>query len=612
MKPRDKKIIVAAIFCLCVMLGAQVAQTQAFIFLIPLVFGLAVIAGYAFAWLCANGWGGAPAGVTADSALSLFYNAKNNEFNSLTVGLKDESSSINATGYYLGRKAEYATMNFLNNTEYPTFPYYQIMNYSAQNINQSVFSELYNTGAAWLYDYTSAIQDSVRYAKQSFIGPLAGLDLKLGSSSVKTMTNDFELMAGQDVAIPSVLSGSPINYDAGALLSNGSNIAVLENQNQGANALNEKFILINEITNANITETLTNNVFKEISVPLGAWEIWIGGSSSINSGISDNAEVKILTDGVIINLVGDPTYTTTPLTAIYSNTTKAIYTTLNFIDTHATTYTIDLTNTTQCDPNAIMVSLDSAQNFAMSLAGAYWSTLEYLGIHQASDIPSNMVIPPPDIAFLTNQDLSQLSVEEIQAMYLAYLKALGNFYNSTTYTTLTQFSTANVTFANEAVIVNATAARNGTIYTQGDLYLQVYQDMTLIQGVNTLNSSGLIYNLNDTTCWSYAAGDVLNITNIWVKVNGTYQKVNETTITALTIDAYIYNSSSGTPLQPTPSATGGGGSSGLLIIAIIVILVLMLRGRAGSSTTNNYKITRSLPIQRAKTLISPFFRLGEK
>jgi hypothetical protein len=600
MKPRDKKIIVAAIFCLCVMLGAQVAQTQAFIFLIPLVFGLAVVAGYAFAWLCDNGWGGAPAGVTADSALSLFYNAKNNEMTSLTVGLHDEASSINATGYYLGRKAEYAAMNFLNNTIYPTYPKWQVFDYSSANMNQSVLAEIGNTDEAWLVNYNSAIYDMVRYAQQSFTGPLNGLDLKFDTTSCKTGINDFMLV--ETTGFNQIPSNA--NVTIGYLVAP-QNCLLFVTQTQEVNNQAEMW-LEGQLTTNSTTILLSVNtaVTYNYTITPGVYKVIAQDHNGVNG-------CAVSTNGLLV----DTGVSLSP--AIISETRDHFYTTINFIDTHATTYTISVTNKTQCDPESIRYALDATQNFANNLANAYWTTLRNAGIYSASQIPSDMVIPPPDVAFLTNTDLSQLSVEEIQAMYLAYLKALGNFYNSTTYTNILNFNTANVTFANEAVLINASASRNSTIYTEGFLYLQVYDDMNLTKGLNTLNSSGLLYNLNDTTCWSYAAGDVLNISNIYVRMqNGSYVEVNETIITALTIDAYIYNSTSGPPLTPTGSASaGGGGGSGLLILAVIVIAILLLRGRAGGSSGPVIINKAYATPQKTKTPISPFFSLmnqGEK
>jgi hypothetical protein len=548
--------------------------------ILPLiVFGLAVIAGYFTAWLIST-WPGAPAGVSVDSALSLFYNAKNNEATSLTVGLHDEASNINATGFYLGRKAEYAAMNFLNNTLYPTWPKWQVFGYSSLgNMNQSITNEIGLTYLVWMNNYDSAISDAVRFAQQSFVGPLAGLDLQFNSTSVKTGANDFYLMQYQ--VIPSYSEAYDINASLGYLIvPSGSTCNIAMSVITGV-GWHGHIYLIDQIGTNDTAITGTSGTTTVWSVTPGVYEM-------IECPHADS--MTIGTDGLMVD--------TTPgawLTGMISPSRNALYMTMNFKDTSAHTYTIDVTNTTQVDPDSIRFALDITQNFANSLANAYWTTLRNAGIYSASQIPANMVIPPPDIIFLTNDDLSQLTSPEIMAMYLAYLKALGNFYNSSTYTTITTFSTANVTFANEAVIVNASFLNpyQNITWTEGDLYVQVYQDMHLGLGLNLLNSSGLLYNLNDTTCWSYASGDYLNISHIYVRANGTYVEVNETDITALSIDAYIYNSTSGPPLVPTGSAGSGSGSSGLLLILIaIVILMVISRGsgsRGNQGTTINVK-----------------------
>lgn len=521
-----------------------------------------------------------PAGVTADSHLSLFYNSKNNEFMSATVGMNDEASSINGTGYFLGRVAEYTAMSFLNNTLYPTFPRWTIENATVGMVNQSISMECSNTIEIWGSVYTSALNDAITYATASFTGSLSGLSLKLDSTNVNTLSgHQFEVMYGFSKAWTS--PSSYANDSFGYLIVNGSATVVYQWNN---NAPSSHLYFEDQLKTNNTDIVGTDTSIHKITLTTGIYKVndlgWHGG-----------ATIQFLTDGALIEV---------PSGALPENVTKIVdltptnpvlYDSLVFGDTSAHTYTISMSNKTTMNLWNIQQSLDGAQHFAMALAQTYWTTLRNAGIYDQSQIPLNQVIPPPDIAFMTNTDLANLTPEEITAFYLAYLHSLANFFNSTTYTTISNFAVANVTFANEAVIINASLLNNAKniTWTTGDLYVQVYADMNLTDGLVLLNSTGILYNLNDTpvSCWRYDSGNYLNISHIYVKdsVTGSYVEVNATTITATSISGYIYTSNSGPPAVPAgPAASSGGGGIGTLLIiaAIVVIGIAALRSRAES------------------------------
>jgi hypothetical protein len=706
-----------------------------------------------------------PAGVLPDSQLSLFYNEQNNEFNSLTVGTNDQASALNGTGYYFARCAEYATMNYLGTSP---FPEYQIMQYSDENTNGSIATTLENITASWCSGYSSVIQDSVRYAQQSFTGSLSGLSLKVGSSNVATMTNDFLLMYGETYTAPSTTSAQNINE--GYLISEDSpvfySITGEATPITGGYSWGDQGMCTLIFTNAdNSNQTIAYNaslvdggtMSNEIILPSGIWQVNV---TNAYSSTDYALNLNILSDGCWIN---SPTSTTfTPCVYIVSNATKGLYSSLTFINTEGAQSVINLGNTTTINLIPAMQALDGAQNFALGCASAYWTVLTGAGITSASQIPPNEVVPPPDVAFLTNDDLSLLSPQEISAFYLAYLHSLANFYNSTTYQTISHMTLANVTFSNAAVVINGSlltvqnvsagspgslevgttgfdtlsstytipstlsdpnypilwgwagdypyyafsdynplgktitsatlyfyqagtssgSTYSGTCYalqpgtgtainsaplpsslagyvpidvtaymqscasgsttfngfvindtvsageiyaggaesnstdpvylqinttsgsgnytlqyttwTTGDLYIQVYADMNLTDGMNLLNSSGLIFNLNDTTCYSYSAGDYLNISHIYIKTsdNGQYTEVNSTEINATSISAYLYTAYSGPAAQayPPPAPTGGSSLGELAIILFVVLIVIVALRKPSSSGSINVKV----------------------
>jgi hypothetical protein len=574
MKHTKRNLGIMALAILCVYLAGSVTPVvKATETIVMYFFSLSAMGLAIGSWL-ANIFLPPPAGVTADSHLSLFYHAKDNEFRSLTTTMLDQSSSIDVMGYYLGRKTEYAAMSYLNNTLYPTYPKWQIL-------NASILPELIDMQGALIGGYTSSVQDAVRYAKETFTGALNGLDLQVDASSVKAMTNDFEVLYGFLIDSP----GHTINNVAYVVTNNSM---VTYYGQAGGSTFYTTSITLTDVFNASNTITFSSDndhgagmgwQGKSQVLPYGIWNI------STQSGYENGYDLKFFTNGLLPYV--DATHASNT-TAIYSQDAGAIYNTLNFHDTSENTYTISMTNTTQTDMAILDGSIDSAVNFANSLANAYWTVLRNAGIYDISDIPPNLVIPLPDFVFMSNEDMLKLNEHEIMAMYLAYLKALGNFFNSSTYQTIlnTSFSYANVTFANLGVIVDGFLYRNNTLYTNGSLYIQVYADMDLVIGNNTLNSSGLVYNLNDTSCFSYASGDILNATEIWVRAsNGTYYSVTNASIKAQTIVAYLYQSDSGPLAEPTGGSGGGGGGGGggLLIIIAVLVLLLIARGNAKGS-----------------------------
>lgn len=582
---RSVAVMALAIICIGLMVAAQ--PVQSFVFIPLIVFSLSVLAGFVTAYLLDTYRPPRP-GITADSALSLFFNSKNNEFSSLTTAMKDEASSLDAMGYYLGRKTEYAAMSYLDDTLYPTYPKWIIL-------NNSIYPELSTMWYNLMQGYTSAAQDAIRYAQESFVGDLSGLDLLGGSTSLKTGSND--LVAGIGWAKHTTGAIGTYSYDIGYIVVTNTS----ENNYlcaQGIEAASLMQITFADQLSENTTTVTPTTTMTQYVLSQGIWKVTVHGSGGMGG---DNWWYYIFTPALMV--YRDMSYYSAyGSTYFYSQSRSGsynpgMYNALNFKDTSGHTYAISTANTTQVYVNGTLSSLDTVAAYANSLAYAYWTTLRNAGIYNASQIPSDQVIPLPDFGFISNDDLAKLNSYEIMAMYLAYLKALGNFFNSTTYKTIinTSFTYANVTFANLGVIVDGCLYRNNTLVTNGSLYIQVYADMDLVVGNNTLNSSGLIYNLNDTACFSYAAGDVLNATSIWVRVpNGTYTQVSSASIKAETIYAYIHTSNSGDKAVPTGGSSSGGSSSGLvLIIAALVVLLILSRQEKGNSSPVNVIMPRN-------------------
>jgi len=538
-----------------------------------IIFGLAILAGVVTGYII-DTMTPPPAGVDKDDHLELFYHAKDNELRSLTITLMDQCSSIDTMGYYLGRKTEYAAMSYLNDTLYPTYPKWQIL-------NASILPELSQMWHNLIGGYTSSIQDSVRYAQETFTGELSELDLKFDSTSVKTGSNDFRLMCIQTYNVKGAFA--KFNTTLGYMYVNGSQdewAYIWQSVNDDSNL---KYYFDEVITGNSTAIDQTATTWERVSLADGIYQVI---REAYSSSEGTDYHTGFATDSLFVESgSGVPaTIQFRMLSPSRAGTWTGRFETMNFIDSEATTYTIDLetSENTHNYCNVTRATISTVVTFANSLSNAYWTTLRNAEIYDASDIPPEMVIPLPDFGFISNEDILDLNEYEIMAMYLAYMKALGNFFNSSTYEliTNTSFYYANVTFANVGVVVNGTLYRDEAKITNGSLYIQVYDDMFLTVGNNTLNSSGLIYNLNDTTCWSYAADDILEILEIWVKDpdTGLYSQVENVTIEAETIEAYLYQSDSGPPAQPAGGSAAGGG--GELIILIVLILLALVLGKS--------------------------------
>ncbi len=485
----------------------------------------------------------------------------------------DEASSLNAMGYYLGRKTEYKAMYYLNNTLYPTYPKWQIL-------NASILPELYGMWTNLIGGYSESMQDAVRYAQVSFVGEISALDLKADSTSLKTGDNDLVLVWGAQGN--SAGAHGYTNHTLGYIYINGTNADNFLWVN--AAVFQSAYVRVyfeDQLTANNTMVQPSTGTRAQVTLTTGLYKVIL----EEKAGSGDDYLYGFYTDALIVQW----DFATMGSEKIFS-LSRGLYTTLNFIDTNPTTYTIDIANTTDCYMNTTRATLATVINFANALSNAYWTVLRNAEIYDISDIPPNLVIPLPDFAFISNEDMLDLNEYEIMAMYLMYMKALGEFFNSSTYQTIqnTSFSYMNVTFANIGVVVDGFLYRDEALYTNGSLYFQIAEDMCFELGNNTINASGLVYNLNTSSVFTYAPGDIVNATAIRVRAsNGTYYSATNACIIALTIVAYLFVPEETPAAETTGSGGGGGGGGGgLLIIIAILVLLLIARGNAKGGSGN--------------------------
>jgi len=521
---------------------------------VPLALAFALGIGFIFLldWLISY-FTPPPAGVTIPDHLSLFYFSKKNEIDAVTANVLTMASLVNETGYYLGRKAQYAAMQYVNVSDYSTVKWKVLWDSGVLNETGQLYHGISQ-------GYANIIKDCIRYST-NFFGTYEPMDFKLGTTSTKSWTDH-----NVNIVFGAVRAWGDSNT-LGEVLFNYYVVGPFTfvysiNNDRGSGTTQGHVKVFDLLNNSNVIYQWTYGN-EDISFSTaqrfgeGLYQVQFRFYSQYVSGSTWNYLSYIIgIDGLI--LTPYPSNGVAPY--IWANQTKSVYTSMTFSESqNSTSYTINVNNDVFA-LWALRSNLDATINFASTLAQSYHTTLRDLGYTDPSSIPPNVAVPPVDIAFISNDAVTRLSAAEIYAIYIAYLKALGDFFNSTTYQNVVALEPANVTFANMAVKVVGSMSRNDTVYTNGTLYLQVYQDLTLTANEShIMNASGLVYNLDEKRVFTYQPGDVLNVTDILIydpSSSTGYSSATNATISPMTVQVYIHTSDSGTPTgQTTPSTT---------------------------------------------------------
>ncbi len=540
MRPeRSLAVMALAVFCVALVLGAQTVTAVA----PAIVFALGIGIGILVEWLVGF-FSPPPAGVTIPDHLSLFYNTKCSEIDAITTNTLTMASLVNETGFYLGRKAQYAAMQYINTSDYNSVKWKVL--WDSGVLNET--GQLYNGISQ---GYANIVKDCIRYST-NFVGTYATMDFKLGTTSTKSWTNfSVNFVFGAIRSTDNANNMGEIVYEYYVA---GPFTLVYRLQNDWGSSTTSGHVKVFDLLNSsNLLYEWTygnQDVTKVItqSYGEGLYKVSIRFQSNYYPGSTYNYVYYWFgIDGLILSPY--PSNGVNPY--IWAHQTNTLYSAMTFSESvNSTSYTVNVNNDVFA-LWALRSNLDTTINFASALAQSYHTTLRGLGYTDPTQIPANITIPPVDIAFISNEDMNRLSAAEIYAIYIAYLKALGNLFNSTSYQQLLRVEPANVTLANMAVKVIGSMSRNGTVYTNGTLYLQVYQNLTLtVNQSHVLNASGLVYNLDERRVFTYQPGDVLNVSQILVydpRSETGYSEAINATIRPMTVEFYIHMSDSGQP-----------------------------------------------------------------
>lgn len=570
-KERSFAVIALALFC-CFLVGSA-QPVHAVIPLIP--FALGMLAGSVLVgWLLGVFTTPYP-GISPLDLLQNFYSAKVNEFRALTTGLNNTAEALEGVSYYLSRKATTTAQMYINES---TFPANKVLNVSG------ILTEASNEYFSYIQSYQYIFDDIRRYTSASLTGDYASLTTRISTvgsydTNLKTESSEIRLMRDYQFRVPSNTPGT-VTFN---IVANNSRLIIrtdydntyqygtltIQDCNNGSTVVNTA-TYVNQV----YSYTLSGHYFVTLSI-LGKPDSW---------------EQGIITDAFIYNIsqttyqVLSLEYSWIKVSDVINPSNRAVmwnsHAGIRFTD-GTNNFTISNTNKTTFNLETLRQTLDTALMFAKSNAQSHWQLLRSLGYTDPSQIPPQYVIPPTDVAFISNEDMVNLSYSEIYAMYIAYLKALSNFFNSSTWqqANLTQLLPQNVSFINVAIKVNGTIYRNNTAYAgPSQFYLQVFADMVLRNDTRTtLNQSGIVYDIVNNMAYSYQPNDEIQITALYVKMpNGEYQQVDTASISSTTIESYVHYSDTytPTPTTTTPSKSGLPWKWILLGGAVFVLLVV--------------------------------------
>ncbi|RLF13584.1 MAG: hypothetical protein DRJ97_07790, partial [Thermoprotei archaeon] len=230
--------------------------------------------------------------------------------------------------------------------------------------------------------------------------------------------------------------------------------------------------------------------------------------------------------------------------------------------------------------------LDSMLDTVLSCAQSEWQYLRNLNYTDYNDVPPELLTLLPDFALPPSDLLSQLSQEDVYAIFTAWMKSIEQHFNETNYEEADDFGPDDTLFTDIMLkIINATiydAAGQLAYNLTGwlTMLLPTIEDIQLRVGELTNLTSGvyaILYNPSNNTV------KYVHLPANWGIVPGalTYEgePVSEGTYEAMTLEQFYEDwlSEGPPPAQTTPTAsTGGGLSEGKLMWIVGGMLFLML------------------------------------
>ncbi|MEM4143178.1 MAG: hypothetical protein QW445_03420 [Candidatus Bathyarchaeia archaeon] len=208
--------------------------------------------------------------------------------------------------------------------------------------------------------------------------------------------------------------------------------------------------------------------------------------------------------------------------------------------------------------------------------------LRALGYNSSEEIPPELFPLPVDV-FVSGADwFTRLPPGEALALYVAVLRqCAATLANETSIIVVDVDDTP---FLDAGVRVCGTLSREGTVYIGGvnhTLLLGPAEDMKIRVGVSNVNCSGIAYDVDTREARVFLAGDVLNVSKIYMRnENGVWEEVDEATISVTPFRYYIDSPDPEPSPEPTSESqkipAWAWGAAGA---AVMAVLALSLRRR---------------------------------
>jgi len=136
--------------------------------------------------------------------------------------------------------------------------------------------------------------------------------------------------------------------------------------------------------------------------------------------------------------------------------------------------------------NAVSSILEHYED-ALDSGQTYWNYLRMLGYTDINQVPKSFKIPAPSVVDMDSTVTQKLTPEQLYALYVAYLKALEQFFTSETYRQA-NVTSVDVKMVDFSIVVNCTAysgADNSTIFDKKlAILMPTVENLTLYKGQN--------------------------------------------------------------------------------------------------------------------------------
>jgi len=445
-----------------------------------------------------------------------------NNYKNASVGLR----------YYWFRRAEFTSQYYLNET---TYPKEQILNES------TILTEFLNISSATLDSYDNVIGSMNSFANYT----LTGFDT-LHWNMYNSLDYEVTALKGKNIlGIYHYGTGTTLNNTKYRFDNNLYNhLCAPDTYILGRGTTSAKTILFKDAEDnfaVNVTIPSTNN---QIAISFPPENLTHGATYTVQYiGTSDAFALPIcfIPDTSTDVKTYDWAYAMNFTHGSGIDYSKMPIRYIECLNNSEVVYTITLPTATNL--KEYITYLSSAKEDAMSAGLAYWNFLRSMGYYSIDDIPKSYYIPSISIIGFESDITENLSAEQLFALYVAYNKAMGEWFTSETYKTAINMTSTDIKLSDLKIACNITAYNkygNETLInkklaflmpTTANLVLKRDKNNTLTQTVNTIYETGYE---NDT--WLYLQltdNDKVYVHDFYKE--GEWQNITEQTISVYTL-----------------------------------------------------------------------------